>query len=262
MPRPSIRPWLTKWYLDCITRKGDCFIGYAGRVRLGPIGLAVTSALLGFESGPTTRRWRLLDGRVPKGTAAGEVGWKSRWLGVHGQWTTTAPSRRRVLHESDALRVTWECMVPGGRARVRFGGADLEGYGYAECLSVTGDPAALGLRELLWGHFAGPLTQLVWLVWRGAEPLTLVLWNGEEVPGATVPDAGVVLARGQRLAMGAPRVLRSGGVGDTIPAALRLLVPASLYGIREEKWIAEAQLGNGRDPAERGWAIYERVTWP
>jgi hypothetical protein len=153
-------------------------------------------------------------------------------------------------------------MVPGGRARVRFGGADLEGYGYAECLSVTGDPAALGLRELLWGHFAGPLTQLVWLVWRGAEPLTLVLWNGEEVPGATVPDAGVVLARGQRLAMGAPRVLRSGGVGDTIPAALRLLVPASLYGIREEKWIAEAQLGNGRDPAERGWAIYERVTWP
>ena len=262
MPRRSIRPWLTKWYLDCMTRDGDCLLGYAGTVRLGPIRLSVTSALLGSSSGATDQRWRLLDSSPPEGMASGDLRWSSGRLGLRGRWTPAAGPFRRVLHDSDAVRITWDCVVPGGLARVRCPEVDLDGSGYAERLSVAGDPAALGLRELRWGHFAGASTHLVWLAWLGATPITLVLRNGEEVPGASVPDVDTVLAGAHRLAMGPPRVLQSAVVGDTIPMALRVLVPASLRRIREEKWIAPARLEAGRDPPEEGWAIYERVTWP
>lgn len=262
MSRRSTRPWLTKWYLDCMTRRGDCLLGYAGTARLGPIRLRVTSALLGSASGATGQRWRIMDANRPETAGAGGLRWSSRRLGVQGLWTPSAAPLHRVLHESDRVRITWECAVPSGRARVRCGEAELDGYGYAERLSLAGDPADLGLRELLWGHFAGPSSHLVWLAWLGATPITLVLRNGEEVPGASVPDVDAVVAGGQRLALGAPRVLRSAMVADTIPVALRLLVPASLRRLREEKWIAPGRLENGVDPPEEGWAIYERVTWP
>ena len=262
MPRRSIRPWLTKWYLDCMTRDGDSLLGYAGTVRLGPIRLSVTSALLGSSFGTTDQRWRLMDASRPEMAASGDLRLTSRRLGLQGRWTPAAEPFRRVLHDSETVRITWDCVVPGGYARVRGPEADLEGFGYAERLTVAGDPAALGLRELRWGHFAGASTHLVWLAWLGSTPITLVLRNGQEVPGASVPEVDAVVAGLHRLAMGPPRVLPSAVVADTIPVALRVLVPASLRRIREEKWIAPARLEADADPPEEGWAIYERVTWP
>jgi len=262
MQRRSIRPWLTKWYVDCTTRGGDCLLGYAGTVRLGPIRLSVTSALVGHASGETSQRWRVMDGTRPETAGTGELEWNARRLGLRGIWTPDSEPVHRVLHESEAVRITWDCAVPSGRARVRYGETELEGPGYAERLSVAGDPATLGLRELLWGHFSGPSSNLVWLVWKGEEPITLVLRNGEEVQGAKVPAVDGLVAGGQRLALGAGRVLRSAVVADTVPLALKLLVPASLRRIREEKWIAPGRLGNGLDRPEEGWAVYERVTWP
>ena len=262
VPRRSIRPWLSKWYLDCMTRGGDCLVGYAGTVRLGPIRLPVTSALLGSTSGATTQLWRVMDSSRPERAQSGDLRWSSGRLGIHGIWAAGGRPMHRVLHDSEAVTIIWECAVPGGRSRVRFGEVELEGYGYAERLSVAGDPAALGLREVRWGHFAGPSNHLVWLSWLGAAPMTLVLRNGEEVPGASVPEADGVVAGGHRLVFGPPRVLRNAVIADTIPVALRVLVPPSLRGIREEKWIAAARLENGMDPPEEGWTIYERVVWP
>jgi hypothetical protein len=226
------------------------------------MGIPVSSALVGCASGPTIDRWRLLDSRTPEMVAPGDLRWSSTRLGIQGEWTSAVPALQRVLHQSEAVRVVWECLVPGGPARVRVGTADLQGQGYAERLSVAGDLAALRIRELRWGHFSGPSNHLLWLVWLGDVPTTLVVRNGEEVSGGEVPRVDVVVADEARLSVAHPRVLRSAALWETLPAPLRVLVPGSLRHVREEKWIARARLEDGAGPGEEGWAIYERVTWP
>jgi hypothetical protein len=138
--------------------------------------------------------------------------------------------------------------------------APVEGRGYVEVLEMTLPPWTLSIRELRWGRWLSDGTSLVWIDWRGARPLTLILEQDREVRGA-VADDGVELEGGRRLLLTPLRTIRDGRLGETalegIPK-IRDAVQPSFLGAVEQKWLGRGVLEPG---GETGQAIYERVVF-
>jgi hypothetical protein len=254
---------LAKWYADCVTADGVAFIGYSARTRLGPITVPYHSTLVSRPNAPSAVAFTLHPnpGPVLRGR---EVGWRAPHLDLAGTWTATAPAFRRVLHQDDRSLVDWHCHIPAGHATVRLGGAaPLAGEGYVEELVVAGDPRRLPIREVWWGRFAGNGHHLVWIVWRGPQPLALVLFDGQEQPHGRAGARGVTFTGG-RLVCDDTRTLRSGRIGRTFLAAHRRiarLVPRALD-LHEEKWLSRARLEGPDGRTATGWAIHEVIRWP
>lgn len=254
---------LAKWYADCITADGVVFVGYAARAHLGPVTIPYRSTLVNRPDTPSAAEFTVRPGPSPMLTD-GRVTWCCPRLGVNGTWTGTAPVIQRVLYDDDRSLVDWHCHLPSASASVRVRDvAPLVGEGYVEELVIAGDPRRLPIRELWWGRFTGDGHYLVWIVWRGPHPLTVVFNDGQERSDGRASADGVAFAGG-RLAYGATRTLRTGRIGRTFLAAhpgIARLVPRALD-LHEQKWISRARLEQHGGLVAEGWAIHEVIRWP
>ncbi len=256
----SARFRLRKWYLDCVSDEGTAFVGYAGRVRLGPLPLSYQGSLVSMPDEPATGRFTMLPARMPDLTE-GEVTWRNRRLAVRGSWRRLSAATERVLSDDGEVRVVWRCFAPACHARVTIRGASIEGPGYAEVLEVSGPPARLPIDELRWGRFVSGAAHLVWIDWRGEKALRLVLADGAFVRASRV-DREVVESDAGTLAMTEHRALRTGTVEGAVfgrSSPLARLLPAGVGGWIEEKWVSRAFLARAGAAPLEGWAIHERV---
>jgi hypothetical protein len=255
---------LSKWYLDCVSDGGGAFIGYAASLRWKSLSLNYSSMLLRRPFEGVTTKTTLQAFSAPEVTGT-RVGWSSPRLGVVGNWEAAARPFKRTLLESAEGDIEWDCLQPRARAEVSVeGGRRLEGLGYAERLTMSVPPWRLPFEELRWGRFLSDEDALVWVDWRGARALSLVLHNGVRVEGALVTDHE--LAAGEtRLALGESAVLREGSLGETalrgVPGAHRLF-PFRILRTRECKWLSRGVLTKPGAGATTGWAIHEVVRWP
>jgi len=255
---------IRKWYADCVSSDGNVFIGYSARVGLGPFVLPYQATLIGARDEGLSQRTVLTKGSPDlEGDFAT---WRCPGLELTGSWSRASPSFRRVLLDAPSVNVEWICHMAGASADVRVGNRAFQGRGYLEELRVRGRPTAIPIRELRWGRFLGEVDSVVWIDWRGPEPLTLVLHNGIEATDGRITDEDVSFA-GFRLELGgADRwTLRDEVVGESIfPSRtwLRPLLPRTLARLHEVKWAAPGCLQRPDGTTSRGWIIYERVVWP
>jgi hypothetical protein len=254
---------LSKWYLDCVTDEGSAFIGYAASLSWRGLSLNYSSLLLHRSSEGATTKTALQGFSAPEVTGT-LVRWSSPRLGVAGTWEADARAFRRRLFESAEGGIEWECLQPRARAEVSVGGLRLEGLGYAERLKVTLPPWRLPFEELRWGRFLSDVDALVWVNWRGAHALDLVLHNGVCVRGAPLADHELSAGRA-RLALGESALLREGSLGETalsgVPGARRFF-PLRILRTRECKWLSRGVLTKPDAEESAGWAIHEVVRWP
>lgn len=257
---------LTKWYLDCVTPRGDVVVGYVARVGWGAIALRYASTLVQRAGEATVHRSTLVDAPWPV-QDGGCVTWSCPALGVRARFDELAPSAQDILLDGPDGRVDWFCLAPKARAAITLDGAPLEGLGYVERLTLTVPPWRLPIDELRWGRFVAdeaPFASLVWIDWRGPHARRVLLQGGAPVADARVSDDGVEGAGGAvRLSLRDPRVLREGALGKTalaiLPVAARL--PSRILLTEERKWVARGELARG-DRRASGWVIHEVVRWP
>jgi hypothetical protein len=255
---------LSKWYCDCVTEAGDAFIGYWARLKLGIVTVPYVAYI--FKPAREGPRQRLSFRRCAEPEIAdGELRWTCPLFGVRGGWDASASSHHRTLFESPQGTISWHCHVPSAHARIRLPNvAPLCGLGYVEHLEVSLKMRHLPFDELVWGRFLSPEDTIIWIEWLGSAPRKWVFHNGVELDGTMIRRDRIANHSGDwSLELHDGAMLRDGPLVETalpsLPGA-RLLLPRSLLGARESKWVAQGTLeACGR--ASSGWAIHEVVKW-
>jgi hypothetical protein len=255
---------LHKWFADCVTSDGEAVVVYLATLRWGLLRLSLASVLR-HRDGTTTTRTRL--GRWPAPTGGDdERAIAVPRLGVRGSWRGRVRSEARELWRSPHGAVTWSCQLPQARVELELGGERIAGTGYVEHLALDVAPWRLPIDELRWGRWHGAGSSLVWIQWRGAQPLRLCLRDGEAIACGEIGDDGFTFANGERLALANTSTLRDGRLGRTVLARglLRLLpLPRAVRAMHETKWLAAGTLtapGTSTPPAN-GFALHEVVRW-
>lgn len=250
---------LTKWYMDCVTEAGDVAVVYCAELRWRGIHAALGSVLSGNE-GKLNPRTSISRYRISCDDALISVDMPK--LGVSGRWQAGAAPVERTVYEQSLGRVHWNCLQPRSKVLVRIGDRELEGLGYAECLTMTVPPWKLPMRQLRWGRFVSSQDSLAWVDWQGTWNTSFAFLNGSESKPVAVSESEVVLpAATLRIEAGLP--LRSGRLGSTIlPGAsgLARLFPASLFSVEEHKWRSRGAL-TANERTSTGWVIHEVVHW-
>lgn len=249
--------------MDCVSGDGGAFIGYAATLSWRGLALHYSSVLMLRGPREAVESRTTLQGFSAPEVAGSYVRWRAPRLKVSGDWEARAPAIKRTLLESADGAIEWHCLQPGARAEVYVGeGLRLAGAGYVEHLTMTIPPWRLPFDELRWGRFLSDEDELVWINWRGEQPLNLSFHNGVCVKGALLTDQGLE-AGGARLDLCDHTVLRDGPLVETalhaVPGARRLF-PLRILRTHERKWLSRGVLSGPR--AGAGWAIHEVVRWP
>jgi hypothetical protein len=251
---------LVKWYMDCVTETGDTAILYCADLRWRGVRASYSSVLLA-EGGAVTTRASMKRYRLNSNLERIAVEFPQ--LGVNGTWTAAAVALvPRSMFQDTRGSVLWNCLQPASQAHITIGDRELNGLGYAECLTLTLPPWQLPLRRLRWGRFVSPQDSLAWIDWQGPYSTSIAVHNGQSSEPLSISDSTIALTDAT-LHIDELFPLRSGRLGSTVfpgAPALRRLLPHSLFDIDEKKWRSRGAFDT-KDHQSRGWVIHEVVDW-
>ena len=254
---------LSKWYLDCVSEYGEVFIAYVAALQWQGLVLNYASTLRRQGDGQTETNTSLRSSPAPQVTGS-SIEWISSALNVTGTWTPLAGPIQRVLLESEAGNIEWNCLQPNGAAEICAGdGQRMAGLGYVEHLAMSIPAWQLPIKELRWGRFLSNTDALIWIEWRGATPLSLVFHNGNQIEDVSITEHG--LKAGElALALEENVVVREGPLIKTalsmIPMISRIF-PLRVLQTYEWKWLSHGTMKRNSAEAANGWAIHEIVSF-
>ncbi len=256
--------YLSKWYLDCVDEAGTVFIGYAARLRCGPLPLSYTASLI--DSGG-----RIIEDRSYRRTqdpsidSQHNVLWQPGRLGVRGSWATSSEPVERVLFRGEEGTVLWRCHAPRARAVVTTDlGGTIEGLGYVEQLVLTVPPWKLPIEAIHWGRFLSPTHELIWVVWEGGHPLCVLLHDQRIIDDVTLRDTGVdIPGLGQLNWHQTRAIVRRPVLGASWPLQImaRVVGAGRRFDMYEERWLSKGTVTGRGIATESGWVLHEKVTW-
>ncbi len=251
---------ITKWYLDCVTEDGDAVIIYAAELRWHRMRARYNSLLVKAGTNVTTRT--TMRTRALPSSANGQIRVDIPPFALSGIWEADSDPVTRTVFESTAGAVQWNCLQPRSRVQLRVGGQEFVGLGYAECLTLTLPPWQLPLSELRWGRFVSVHDSVTWVDWQGEFATSFAVHNGAVCVPESVSDSRLVIL-GVTLDFQDSFLLRGGELRKTIlpdAPALAKLLPNSLFGIEEHKWLSRGDC-HAPDHSSSGWTVHEVVHW-
>ncbi len=209
----------------------------------------------------------LHDGTTHEGLFGGEapqltgdsLSWTANSLACSFAMRRRASAYAATLFDSVEGHAIWNCHMPAADVTVQMPSRELRGRGYAEVLELSVPPWRLPITELRWGRCTGSELSLVWIDWKGAHPLSVILRNGACVSGS-VSD-GAVVADDVILSTCDGAVVRAATIGDTVAAIplLKFIVPDRFLNAVETKWSARGTMRRGSEIVDRGWTLHEVV---
>ena len=256
---------LTKWYLDVVDEAGRSAIVYWSEISWGPFAVR-WEELSSHEPGRTPEhRSNVGAGPAPTRTD-GAISWQSSALTadlVCVPWSRAFETR---LLERDEGALDWWCEAAGADVTLTRGaGRIVRGAGYAERIVLTIPPWKLPITELRWGRWgsAGSRRSLVWIDWRGASPLTLVLVDGVPREGAVVGD-GIIRCGGEALTLTPGETLHARPLGEVLGRVRPIagVLPGPWRTVEDRKLRSVGTLWSGHTAVETGWAVSETVRFP
>ncbi len=251
---------MIKWYMDCVTDAGEAAIVYCADLRWRGMHTSLGSVLESGAEMDACTRTSLGSYRIACSTD--EIAVDYPRLKVTGSWRATCSPFQRTVYEEAGGSIVWNCLQPGSRVRMRSDERELEGLGYAECLTVTVAPWHLPLRKLRWGRFVSAEHSVAWVDWQGEHTARFAVADGIECKLRSASESEVAIENGA-IEIDEGISLRGGRLRSTIlpgAAALRRLFPTSVFNIREQKWKSRGTLVQGGETSH-GWVIHEVVDW-
>ena len=235
---------MTKWYLDCVDDAGNVCIVYWAR-----LGWMTYASVLESRKGRIVQRSGMTRAPAPR-IDGDDLRWQG--LGLTLTMRRSAGRFQQALHEG----LQWTCEMPRAGVVIHRDASEMRGLGYAEALEMTVAPWKLPIDELRWGRFGGHHSSVVWINWRGSNPLTLILNNGVLDRDAVVGDRAITLD-GATLDLSDDRNLRDANLGKTL--SFLHFLPKRIAGAREQKWCSRAELKRNGATVDSGWSIHELV---
>lgn len=252
---------MNKWYLDGISDTGETFIGYSADLSWKSLGLSYASCLE-FDGRHTPVTTTDLFSKYPPKQQQNGITWSSNGLECSGDWYEPLAEALppQTLYQDEQGAVVWHCLQPLSMMNLQSSSLNFTGLGYVEQLELTILPWHLPMRELHWGRFLSSDAYLVWIEWRGIQPLTLIYLNGTALEDATMTDFGVFW-NGGGLYLHDQIVLREGPLVKTALAdipGIRSLFPQQILYTNERKWRSRGTLSYD-GTMHTGWVIHEVV---
>lgn len=257
MKRPFL---LTKWYLDAVSDDGDAVIVYAAELVWRGVRVRYNSALR--KHGATVDSLTAIQHCSLPSQSGDAICLDIQSLSLAGTWTADAVPVTHNVYESADGDVTWNCLQPRSRVRIRAGELEFDGLGYVECLTLTIPPWRLPMSELRWGRFTSAQDSVAWVDWKGPFSNRFAIHNGELSVPEVVSDSHLALPA-LSLDMEEGFTLRDGELRTSVlrnAPALAKLLPQSLFGVREHKWLSRG-LCRAAGRTSSGWIIHEVVHW-
>ncbi|MBS0029956.1 hypothetical protein ACTJJ0_20955 [Chitinophaga sp. 22321] len=251
---------LSKWYLDTIDEKGDAVIYYIAHLRWKNLNLYYYNRLSYTAGKGVENKIRLKRVPIPEWE-----GTTLRWSHAMevAEWQAQIPPVREILLYSEKGHIEWNCLLPHGRTTLTEGNRKIEGLGYAEQLNMTLLPWKFDIGELYWGRFLSSEHSIIWIEWRGPIPKFLVFHNGRRYDSGVVSETAVSFD-GFRLIFSEQQVLRNGSLWQTLFSCFpwfKQIFPLKILLTVECKWRSKGTLYTEEKELEKGWSIYEKVTW-
>jgi hypothetical protein len=246
--------------MDCVTDAGDAAILYCADLRWRALCASMGSVLESRADVPARTRTSL--GRFRISAEANEIRVEHARLKATGTWRAQCPGVQRTVYEEAGGSIVWNCVQPASRVRMRVGDHELNGLGYAECLTLTLPSWRLPIRSLRWGRFVSEGHALAWVDWQGPYSTRFAALDGRAC-GLESASESEVIADGASLKIDGGASLRAGRLNSTILSGapgLKRLFPASLFNIREQKWKSRGALACSGQMSH-GWVIHEVVEW-
>tara|TARA_Y100000310_G_scaffold86963_1_gene83862 strand:- start:1919 stop:2722 length:804 start_codon:yes stop_codon:yes gene_type:complete len=256
---------LRKWYMDCIDKMGNLFIGYSASLHWKKIEINYASTLTCNQQDEIVTASSLRNQSHP--TLEGEtLQWNHDKLKTVGNWTIVDPPvSQNILNEKSGSLI-WNCNQPKAIAEVKSNNMSFkDAIGYTEMIEMTILPWLLPISKLWWGRFLSQNNTLIWIVWEGESNFHFVYFNGNEIADAAVTDNEVVLNdQGMTLTFSETVVLRDGSLASTLfshISTLSKMVPTGFLNSHECKWRSKGNLTKNGKVIDTGWVIHEVVTW-
>lgn len=256
--------YLEKYYLDMVTEAGAGAIGYCAKVKWTALNLTPSSMLFWPESTADAPSQKFaLRGTVPQMDEA-NLSWREAAFATSAVWQRpAAPWREQTLWEADDVSVRWQVLAAASPVLWHRSGQTHSGYGYAECLRITGNPLRLPIDTLHWGRFVSAQRNVTWIVWHCGTTTRCWLWDNCDTPqDAVTVEADAICWSGHRIALQKVRTLRSGAIGETglkPLSALTPLIPPWLLQVQESKWLSKGVYRGPGGCEAVGWVIHETV---
>lgn len=252
---------LTKWYMDLITPEGSVFIGYAATLRWRTISCRYFSILTRNSQNGIHADTSLSLESLPS-IAGSHLIWTCRSLRLQAEWIIQDPPVSHTLLDRAEGTVSWSYWLASARSWAQHGNSPrMEGLGYVERLDLSILPWRIPIDELQWGRFLGGTDSVVWLRWKGEDPILLLYHNLQRVAEPDIRDSSLEWDQRKRLQLTGSTALRNGEPLSTrllkIPG-ISAVVPQKLLKAREFKWLSRGTFQEANRTVE-GWAIHESV---
>ncbi len=256
---------LSKWYLDCIDRSGNTFIGYSAILKWKKLKINYSSILLYDQSNrlQVDTTFKKLKSPVLHDNS---IKWNIDRLNTQGVWQSIDSHINKTLLNSDSGTINWSCYQPKAISEVLLKDHQkLLGLGYSEKLEMTIKPWELPFKELRWGRYLSENDTIIWINWQGHQSLNLLFLNGKQVEHAIIADDLISINHGEyELSISDKIVLRKGKLISTALSKLPFIeniFPDRILHAHECKWRSKGVLNNKNNIVSDGWIIHEVVKW-
>jgi len=175
-----------------------------------------------------------------------------------------APVESVLFQDSEGRELFWNCHHPKSNVSITSNGKTFRGYGYAETLLMPIKPWLLPLEELRWGRFLSTKNTIIWICWKGMHPLNRLFYNGKLYEDASHANQGIVFNQGNGvLIFEQPVIVRKGKLSKVIEKypLLKWVFNNRFLGSVEIKYKASTTFTDGKGVADKGWSLFEIVTW-
>ena len=254
---------LEKLYLEIIDETGNCFILYRAKLKFLCFKFHYSALIFNDNLGVT---YEGASGKKISDPIVKEaLIYYNSSLNIKGVWKRMAdPLPPLSFIYNSGSELSWNCHHPKASTEIFYDDTFYKGHGYAETLTITMKPLRIPMDELRWGRFISDEFTVVWLKWKGNNPLNRIYCNGEEFNDATLNSDKIVFADGRyKLFFQDISTVRNGKVSDVLSSIPRLKVffGKRLLNTLEVKYKARSILFSNSEIRAKGWSLYETVLW-
>lgn len=258
---------LNKWYLDCVTKHGDCFIFYV--VRLGWRGWNIdySACLIKETSKKTIYKSKIIGVRQPK-ERNNQIKWGDIQFEVNGRWNNKSEEIAETLFEDETGALHWHCFQPESKVQLKFKDELLRGIGYAERLNLDTLPWNIPMDELRWGRFHSEKYTVVWIEYKKENTRQWVWVNGIRSFDWEITDHYLVNATNELLLELTNTITLEAEqkILNVLRGLFRFLpgfsgvIPFHFLTAEEQKWLSRGRF-KAKGELSEGWSIHELVNF-
>jgi hypothetical protein len=177
---------------------------------------------------------------------------------------TDDPIIRSLYIDSENNELIWNCHHPKALAEIVYNGKIYKGFGYAETLFSPIKPWNLPIDELRWGRFLSDSYTIIWINWKGKDPINKIFFNGIEFNDAIFENDIIIFGDGiYKLKFSEIQLIRTGKLSGLFSKMilLKIFFNSRILNTVEIKYKAKTTLSKNSSVLSNDWSLFEIVKW-